>query len=101
MFKAGQKVVYVGNKTLKHGEIYTVTDICYCSKCGKQKINVNNFVQDNGTQIHCVVCDTNYQGHTNKRFWSSHVFRPLNYQFGEDVAASIEEIINEEFLIEV
>ncbi len=99
MFKAGQKVVYVGNKTLKHGEIYTVTETAICPCCGQQSVSINNEKTMHPGPLLCICgSDGEYSAYHH---WMSYVFRPLNYQFGEDVAASIEEIINEEFLIEV
>jgi hypothetical protein len=103
-FKIGQKVVYIGNTSLQHGEIYTVTDSVICH-CGAQAISVNNILNPEGKiNFKCHRCTkkriwTRIVTATNKRFFQAEYFRLLDHQFGKDIAAEIEELINEEFLI--
>jgi len=104
-FKVGQPVVFVGNKILKNNEICTVTHSVFCSKCKEQTICVNELkdpdlsIGDYGV----LVCNCgNILVHpTNLCWWETIAFRPLDHQFGEDIANQIEEEINEKFLIKV
>jgi hypothetical protein len=104
-FKVGQPLVFVGNELLKKNEIYTVTHSVFCSKCKEQAICVDELkdpdlsICDYGVLV--CNCGNPLVRKTNLCWWETIDFRPLDHQFGEDIANQIEEEINEEFLIKV
>lgn len=99
-FKIGQKVValnssadYRAQPRVK-GNIYTVLDILYCSKCGIQTINItayytppNGVIWSGNVRCRC----GSVQPHQNKPWTASSFFAPL-----DNLEATIAELAEKE-----
>lgn len=102
-FKVNQKVVSLvdGIKTnLVKNEIYEITSIEVCM-CGLIALNVNNMIPD----MECYYTQCNDCGRISTKkdqykYVKSTYFRPLDYQFAEDVIAMITEQVKEKELTE-
>ena len=70
--------------------VYVIKAICYCSKCGSQKIDIGLILPPNPSlTIECNECRTRYP--TNGRWFVSSInFRPVQYQ---NISAEILETL--------
>lgn len=102
MFKVGQKVVCVNTNNsrglplfhIKKGEIYTILGIRECD-CGNVTFYLG-FKTITG-RIQCSKCDCVY--HSEKSYFSSDRFRPLDETFATEVLEQIKEQIEQEELV--
>lgn len=110
-FKIGQKVIRVNkttpSNTKKIGKvhlakvakntIFIIKDICYCPKCGDQKIDIGLSlpVSYSGTESICATCDNVYL-HYGKWFLASKDFRPVQYdnisdKIAKEISITVEQ----------
>lgn len=105
-FKIGEKVVALtsnvnsSQQPRKKGEIYTVLDFIIC-RCGCQKIRITT-IQSNklSAELNCSKCGQEL--YVGKNFFTnSDLFRPLDYQFAENLLAEITDLAKQDELVNV
>lgn len=91
-FKVGQKVVALSNPKNSNsqprvkGKIYTVQDVMYCDKTGKQNINIGFYTKIK--LLNCSFCGGTHK--TNGKCWTNiRHFKPLHDDFVEQVIKQV------------
>lgn len=100
-FKINQKVVVIEQPStngckneprgiapnVKPNTIHTVKAICYCSNCGRQKLDIGLIMPPSTNLTIRCSCDNRYP-HNGRWFLDSSNFRPLIY---ENISAEIAD----------
>lgn len=93
MFRVGQRVVAITNpknslcqQRIK-GQIYTVLDVMYCPKTGKQNIYIGGYTKGSMDHLKCSYCGGIHDAYGKSWTRSDH-FRPLELDH-----AFVEEVI--------
>ncbi len=100
MFEIGKKVICIKTHSqgvVQEGKIYPILDLKECTKCKLLMVDVGS--KASKVMAKCI-CGNNHLS-DGVHWVGSHILKPLDESFAEEVLENILEQIQEEELIEV